>query len=61
MAIVGLLYKIYSGVSTHYGLPVIPSEDVQLFADVVAYGLIGTGIYSRFEEKGDKNEVQETR
>lgn len=47
-AAAGFVYTLYEKTAPHYGLPEVSLGDFQLGVDLLAYALIGTGVYSTF-------------
>lgn len=50
-AAAGFAYTIYNKVAAANGLPAIPAGDFQLAVDLIAYAMIGTGVYASFTPK----------
>lgn len=50
-AVSAFVYKVYSGViAPKYGLPHVSPGDWNLAIDLLAYGAIGYGIHTSFED-----------
>lgn len=50
-ACAGFIYTAYTKLALQYGWASLDQGTFQLFVDLVAYALIGTGVYSTFGAK----------
>lgn len=51
-AATGFIYTFYRGYAVpKFNAPEIPEGDFRIFVDLIAYALIGTGVYSTFNKK----------